>query len=1091
MKRILSYITISLISLQILAPFGMTPNAFAVTDSYDFDDDTSYTISDNNTSYIHGWSAKLKWSLAARWHLENGPTAMDWGTNNIYDDWYVYVTGYGAHAVTSIDVSDPGNMSHAGYIGANGTKRLYWAYDLEKQGDFVYVAWYIADWLEVIDASDPTNLKHAWRLINSTNVKLNGARGIDVKWNYAYIVSYIDDALQIIDITNPANPIWRWFLQDNSRLNGVMWVEVVWDYAYVTSYLWDSLQIIDISDPDTPKFIGELKDDTTTELDGAWWIELVGNYAYIAGHIDDGLEIVDISDPTNPKHVGEIQNSDPWVFLNGARELRIEWNLVYITASVDDSLEIIDISDPTNPKHIGVLDTTSFWELDGVFGISLFKNTAFVNTYNNASMFSVDVSDPTSPNFIWKIFSGPVRLWNPVGIQVDGDYAYVASYGSSSLEIVDISDSSNPVHAGAISDDTINNELWWAWDVVKRWDYVYISWYWDRWLETVDVSNPANPVSTSTIVDSNTVELQNPRWSYIEWDYLYVVGYFWDSLQIFDISNPSTPVPTWNYKDSWVLWTPNDVVVKWNYAFISDYVWDKIVVVDVTNPANPVYETQIVDGWVLELNGAWDLRVDGDYLYVVSYIDNAVVVIDISDPTNPIYRWDFDDTASTRLNRPRGIVYDEWYAYLSTYSDDSVVAFDVSDPDEPIFIDEIRDPDLYDTSAAIDKQENDLFFTQYLWGSLSVIRESYPSDSPFIIPDNPVNSNYFNALTLTLWTYNEWNVTFQLSNDNGATWYYYNWSSWASTTGWTANSNDTATINTNIAWFNTLAGWTEEIKWKAFLNSDGTQKVEIDQITLDYFDITPPVISDSFPKEDDLLPKHNFDITFDYFDVDGAFGSWSVTENNGWSGIDTSSASLKLYKWDGTSSWGTDISGTYINLSGSTVWTGSASYPTINIPYWKYRMDFNISDNNTNTTSTSVIFYIDEPEFIISTDTIDIWVLDTLNPSFSDSVTIIVKTVWAAFNVSMNTSSLPKKSVFEIPAWDGTNWYGFDLWPSYSWNINTMWNNEDISSQIAIINTDGNKNIYTYELKLWAIESINLAGWNYEWYLDFDISLTY
>ena len=1089
MKKILSYIIISLISIQILAPFGMIQNAYAVTDSYDFDDSTTYNMSNANATYIHGWAAKLKWSLAHRWHLENGPTAMDRGTNNVYDDGYVYVTGYGSHAVTSIDVSDPGNMSHAGYIGANGTRRLYWAYDLKKQWNFVYVASYIWDSLQVIDATDPTNLQYEGRLTNTTAVKLNGARGIDVVGDFVYIASYLDDALQIIDISNPAAPVGRWYVQNTTRLNGAMSVRVVGNYAYVTTYLNDSLQVIDITDPDNPKLAGELKDDTTTELDWAWWIDVVGNYAYVVSLLDDGLEIVDISDPNNPKHVSEIQNSDPWVFLNGAREVRVQWDHAYITASYDDSLEIVNISDPNNPKHVWALDTTSFQELDWVQGISVFKNTVFVNTYNNASMFSIDVSNPSNPTFIGKMYSGPSRLWNPIGIQVDGDYAYVASYGSNTLEIVDISDSSNPTHAGSISDTSTNNELLWSWDVVKKWDYVYVSGYWDRWLETINVSNPANPVSTSKILDSNSVELQNPRGSYIEWNYLYVISYYWDSLQIFDISTPSTPVPTWFYKDSTVLSTPNDVVVKWNYAFISDYIGDQIVVIDVSDPTNPVYETEIADGVGLELNGAWDLRVDGDFLYVAAYIDNAVVVIDISDPTNPVYRWDLDDDATMRLNRPRGIVYDEWYAYLTTYSDDSIVAFDVSDPDDPIFIDEMRNTDLYDTSTAVDKKDNDLFFTQYLGSSLSVVRESYPSNSPYIIPNNPVNSNYFNAINVTLGTYNEWNVTFQLSKDNGVTWYYYNWWSWVSTTWGAAQSNAATTINTNIAWFNALTG-SNQIKWKAFLNSNGAQKVEIDQIEIDYFDNVPPIIDDNFPQENTLLPKHNFDITFDYFDVDGAYGSGSVTENNGWAWIDISSAALKLSKWDGTT-WWSNIAPTYINFSGSTIWTWSAIFPTVDIPYGKYQMYFSIADQNGNNASTSVIFYIDEPELIISTSEIDIGEVSDTTNSFSDEVMVTVKTVWAGFSVTMNTPIPELDYIWEkIWTWDGTTWFWFDT-PPYTSALSLIWTNQQIGSEAASININGEKNTYTYSLKMWALVDSLQIWWDYEWKIDFWISLDY
>lgn len=853
MNKVVSYIIMTTLIIKFLIPHSMVWEVFAVTDTYDFNDDSVFTISNTDAAYIHWWSAKLKWSLNHRGHLENGPEAFDWWANIIVDWNYAYTASYWWHAVTAVDISNPTNLSIAWYIGADSTTRLWWAYDLKKVWNYIYVASYI-------DATNPTNLQRVWRFVDTGTSRLNGIRWIDVVWDFAYLAAYNDDALQIIDISNPSSPVERWNLRTTTaswtlhRLNGGTSVKVSWDYAYVTSFIHDSVQVIDISNPNNPSFVDQLEDDAITELDGTWGIEIVWNYAYVTGYNDDGLEIIDISDPSNITHVEEIQNSDPWIILNGARELRIEWDYAYITASSDDSVEIVDISDPINPKHIGVLDTTSYGELDWVFGISIFKNTVFVNSYNNASMFSIDVWDPTNPQFMWKIFSGPTRLWNPIGIQVDWDYAYIASYGSNSLEIVNISDSSNPTHAGVISDVSINNELFWSWDVIKSWDYVYVSAYGDRWLETVDVSNPVNPISTSSIIDSTTVELQNPRWSYIEWNYLYIVGYYWDSLQIFDISTPSTPLAVWNYKDSSVLWTPNDVVVKWNYAFITDYIRDKVVVIDVSDKTNPVYETEISDQTGLELNGVWDLRVDGDYLYIASYIDNAVVIIDISDPTNPMYRWDFDDTNSTRLNRPRGIVYDEWYAYLSTYSDHSVVTFDVSDPDEPLYIDEIRDTDLYFRSNGI---------------------------------------------------------------------------------------------------------------------------------------------------------------------------------------------------------------------------------------------DFNISDNNTNSTSTSVEFYIDEPEFTISTDTIDIWVVDTFNPKFSDSVTVTVKTVWAWFDVSMNTTTLPSYYWDDISSWNGITGYWYDLWPTYSWGISPMWINQNIASQTGSININGNKNIYIYELKLGSFVDTFQVWGDYEWKIDFGINLTY
>ncbi len=1090
MKKTLSYIIIAFLTAQMLLPFWGVQTAYAVTDSYDFDDDTTYALSDTTKTYIHGGSAKLKWSLAHRWHLENGPAAMDQPTRVIIDGNYAYVSGYGSHAVTSIDISDPTNMSAAGYIWSNGNRRIYNAYDLVKSWNYVYAVSYTWDAVEIIDASNPTNLKHETKVLNTAVTKLNWARAIDVVGNFAYVASYIDDALQIIDITDPTAPVTRWFIQDNLRLNWANDVKVVWDYAYVVSYLSDRFQVIDISDPDTPVFVAEIIDDWVTELRGAWRLDVEWDYAYVAAYTDDGLSVIDISNPLIPSEVGSIQNSDPWVFLNGARDVTVVGNYAYVAAYADDSLEIVDISVPSNPTHVWRLDTASVnGRLDAANSVAVSGTDVFVVSYTNSTMQSIDASNPTLPAFQGEFESGPARLWNPVGIEVDGDYAYIWAYGSSTLEIVDISDSSNPVHAWSISDNSSANELWWSWDVAKKWDYVYVSGYGDRWLETIDVSNPANPVSTSTIVDSATVELQNPRGSYIQWNYLYVVSYYGDSLQIFDITIPATPVPRWFYKDGWVLGTPNDVVVKWNYAFISDYTGDKIVVVDVSDPDAPVYETQIVDGGIMELNGAWDLRVDGDYLYVVAYIDDAIVILDISDPTNPTYMWDLDNDPSMRLRRPRGLVFDEWYAYLTSYSNDSVVAFDVSDPTDPIFIDQIYDTNLYDTSTAIDKKDNDLFFTQYQWSSLSVVRESYPSDSPYIIPDNAIDSNYFNSMTLNLWTYNEWTVSFQLSKDDGVTWYYYNGGAWVATAAGSVNSNDVTTINTNIAWFNTLPG-TGDIKWKAFLNSDGSQKVEIDQIVIDYFDSTPPIIDDTFPKADDLLPKHDFDITLDYFDVDGAYGSGAVTENNWWVGIDTSSAVLKLSKWDGTT-WGADIAGTYINFSGSTVGTWSANYPTLDIPYGKYEMYFSIDDLNGNSTSTGVVFYVDEPEFIVSDPIIDIGEINDSTATFSDTVTLTVKTVWAWFDVTMDTPFPTLIYTTEsLWAWDGSTWFGYDLAP-YSSSITAIGADELVATQVKNINTDGDKNTYTYDLKLWAISELMQAGGDYLWNIDFGINLTY
>lgn len=1095
MKKYLSYIILIVFIFQIILDKGMFFDTYALTDSYDFNDMSSFSISDTDKAYIHGWSAKLKWSLTHRAHIENWPAAMDWATNVVVDGDYAYVSWYWSHAITSIDISDPTNMSAAWYIWADDTRRLWGAYDLKKVWNYIYVASYIDDDLQIIDATDPTNLSHEWRFVDTGTSRMNWARGIDVVWNYAYIAAYNDDALQIIDISDPANPVERWSLRDTTRLNGAMSVKVVWNYAYVTTYINDSLQIIDISDPDTLFFAAELVDDTITELNWAWWIDIVWDFAYISWYVDDGLEIVDISTPTAPMHVGEIQNSDPGIFLNWAREVRISWNYAYISAYADDSLQIIDISNPSNPTYAGAIDTNSFGRLDAAFWVAVDGTDVYMTSYTNGTLQSIDTSTIWTPVFQDELYSGPFRLWNAVWVKVEWDYAYIASYWSNGVEIMNISDSANPIHVSSITDDSTNNELFWSWDLEKSGDYLYVSWYSDNGIEIIDVSDPVSPTSVARLLDSGTtVELQNPRGLSISGNFLYVISYNWDALQIIDISIPSSPVARWNFKSSTYLNGGQDIIVSWNYAFVTSYIGDSITVIDISNPDTPTFVTEIEDITGRELNWAWDITLDGDYIYVSSYIDDAVIVLDISDPINPVYRWDFDDTWSTRLNWPRWIVYDEWYAYVSTYIDDSLVTIDVSDPDNLLFIDEIRNTVLYERSSKIDKKENDIFFTQYVGSSLSVARESYPNDSPHIIPDSSINSNFFNSINITYGDYNEWNVSFQLSKDNGTTWYYFNGSSWQITNWGTAQSNDVTTLNNNISWFNALTG-TDEIKWKAFLNSNWEQKVELDQVTIDYFDSTPPIINDLSPSENSLLPKHDFNIRFDYFDVDGGYGGWSITENNGGVGIEinpwntSSGSNISLYKWGG-SSWGNNIADQYIDFVNTDFGTGSVTYPTLNIPYWKYRMDFYVNDLNGNTSSTWAIFYIDEPEIIVWSWAIDVGTINHLTNTFSDTLSIEVLTVWAPFNLNFTLSSTLDYVTESIQSWDGNIGLWYQQSP-YNNTLSVINSNQPLASESLLINTNGNKNSYVYDIQVWAIIEALQAGWDYIWDLKFDIDFQY
>ena len=52
--------------------------------------------------------------------------------------------------------------------------------------------------------------------------------------------------------------------------------------------------------------------------------------------------------------------------------------------------------------------------------------------------------------------------------------------------------------------------------------------------------------------------------------------------------------------------------------------------------------------------------------------------------------------------------------------------------------------------------------------------------------------------------------------------------------------------------------------------------------------------------------------------------------------------------------------------------------------------------------------------------------------------------------------------------------------------------NENIGTQAASINTNGNLNTYTYKIKFWAIiDALDQAGWDYNGSVDFTIELDY
>lgn len=238
-----------------------------------------------------------------------------------------------------------------------------------------------------------------------------------------------------------------------------------------------------------------------------------------------------------------------------------------------------------------------------------------------------------------------------------------------------------------------------------------------------------------------------------------------------------------------------------------------------------------------------------------------------------------------------------------------------------------------------------------------------------------------------------------------------------------------------------------------------------------------PNIYTRFPDQNDLIPSWTFDITY------------QIDDTTSW--INTSSETLAIQKWDGVSAWWTDIAATYQTWQSIT--PTQAIYNISWLPYGKYRKTFSISDNNTNTTTVSTVFYVDTPSFNISAPEYDIWDLMVWATIFwTDELTVTVETVWAQFDVSMlKTALLEKEPGIDIIDWNGAEWFGYDQ-DSYSGNISNMGTTQAVASQTWSINTNGEKNTYTYKLKYWAlINDMQQPAGIYELDLDFNVEFIY
>ena len=123
----------------------------------------------------------------------------------------------------------------------------------------------------------------------------------------------------------------------------------------------------------------------------------------------------------------------------------------------------------------------------------------------------------------------------------------------------------------------------------------------------------------------------------------------------------------------------------------------------------------------------------------------------------------------------------------------------------------------------------------YLFNNEEVLK-LYDTNNPSI---TPINAQPFTSLSgfQENTSVNEGEIRYQISNDSGASWYWYN-NGWVLTTGEYEETSTADEINSNIGSF---PKGREKFLFKAYFHSNGIQLAELDSIDLTYEnDTTPP-----------------------------------------------------------------------------------------------------------------------------------------------------------------------------------------------------------------------------------------------------------
>jgi len=339
-----------------------------------------------------------------------------------------FVAGPTSDSITSIDISDPSNLSILDTHVDNTVLDLVNTVRLDPVNEVLYALsrTSVNNYFSSYDVSDPTNIT----LLDSIQ-----ATGVSAFWSEMAIDTVNQVAIlagnigglyfQTVDISDPSNltilgSVTTSYLPYSSgAITGWPAIDTGADRAFVPSNP-DIITMMNISTPSSPSEVTYLYD--ATNLDRAHFIQLntATEELFVTSYDDMALTSVDYSVSGGTLTVNSKFVMTPSVSGGLPQGLRLDLtnDIAYVAAAQADEIFAIDISNPASMSQLGSLYSTTYFNSARDLDIDVANSVLYgVGAITGNGVFtSVDISNPASMSVIDSITSATMQT--PFSVQI-------------------------------------------------------------------------------------------------------------------------------------------------------------------------------------------------------------------------------------------------------------------------------------------------------------------------------------------------------------------------------------------------------------------------------------------------------------------------------------------------------------------------------------------------------------------------------------------------------------------------------------------------------------------------------------------------